>query len=51
MHIQTNPTFAYTHPITYKHTQSLSFHSQTKKKKTKHTTNPITNLQIILTKI
>ena len=49
MHIQTHPTFAYTHPITYKHTQSLSFHTQTNKKlKTKLTL--ITKFQIILTK-
>ena len=51
MHIQTNPTFAYTHPVTYKYTQSLSFHTQTKKKKKLNTKlTPITKLQIILTK-
>ena len=55
MHIQT--PHLHIHPITYKHTQSLSFVSKKKsliilkpKKKTKHTTHPIANLQIILKK-
>ena len=60
MHIQTHPTFAYTHPTSHTNTlKSLSFHT---KKKTKDTATtkfgcstmtkltPITKFQIILTK-
>ena len=50
MHIQTHPTFAYTHPTT--HTNTLNHYhfilKQIKKLKTKLT--PITKFQIILTK-
>ena len=50
MHIQTHPTFAYTHPTL--HTNTLNHYhfilKQIKKLKTKLT--PITKFQIILTK-
>ena len=51
MHIQTHPTFAYTHPTT--HTNTLNhYHFILKKKKKKLNTKltPITKFQIILTK-
>ena len=53
MHIQTHPTFAYTHPTT--HTNTLNHYhfilkQKKKKKKTKHKTHPIKKFQIIITK-
>ena len=51
MHIQTHPTFAYSHPTT--HTNTLNhYHFILKKKKKLNTKlTPITKFQIILTKI
>ena len=51
MHIQTSHLHILT--LAHTHTQSLSFVPKKKKKKklNTHTTHPITNLQIILSKI
>ena len=48
MHVQT----PHLHILTLSHTNTLNhYHFILKPKKTKHTTHPITNFQIILTKI